>query len=374
MNTWYKRLSILLVATIVLTLGVSIASAQEPPRDHPLIGAAALVAALTDMTGMTPQELLADVEPGTTTLAQVAEANGIDPAAVVAEASANITERINQAVENGRLSQEQADEILANLDANLTELMNQPIPERQRHPVADRIREAGIRTLVNALAEATGMDVADMLAQAQEQGLTTLAEIAEANGVAPEDVVAAAVADATEHINQAVTDGNLTQEQADNLIAGLEEAFTNAMNHPLPDRPQRPGIDRLREAGAQTLIGALADATGMEPREMLAQAREQGLTTLAEVAEANGVAPEDVVAAAVATATEHINQAVTDGHLTQEQADNLIAGLEEAFTNAMNHSFPQRPEGRPVDGRPGLRPGAGAPGAPPLPPAPAPAN
>jgi urease accessory protein UreF len=303
----YKPLSILLVAITILTLGAGIASAQEPPRQGARLGAQALIAALVDLTGLNRQELLAGAT-SETTLADVAAAHEIDSADVVAQAVTNLTERINQTVENGRLTQERADEILATLEADLTASMNQPLPPRPLLRSVQQIRQRGERILIDALTEATGLDVPALLAQAREQNLTTMAAIAEANGVASEDVIAAAVTAATEQVNQAVAGGNLTQEQADQVLSRLEEAFTNAMNHPIPPRlVGQPG-----PAGdlSRIVVQKVAEVTGLEPEAVLQQMREG--SSLADILAAQGVDANEVVSAVMGGLTERVEQRVWD--------------------------------------------------------------
>ena len=74
---------------------------------------------------------------------------------------------------------------------------------------------------LDAMAEAIGID-AEELRAALEDGQTP-AEVAEANGVSRADLVDALVADITEHVNQAVEDGELTQDEADERLADVEE-------------------------------------------------------------------------------------------------------------------------------------------------------
>ena len=101
----------------------------------------------------------------------------------------------------------------------------------------------------------------------------------------------------------------------------------------------RRGLFRL---GLETA----AEAIGIEPaalREALADDQ-----TIAEVAEANGVDPATVVAALVAEAQERLAQAVADGHITQEEADERAATLEERMTDLVNGEleFPRHRPGR----------------------------
>lgn len=99
-----------------------------------------------------------------------------------------------------------------------------------------------------------------------------------------------------------------------------------------PDGPC--GRGRHLEAAAEA-IGIEADAL----REAL-----QGGQTMAQVAEANGVEVQAVVDALVADRTERIDQAVADGRLPQEEADEKKANLEERITALVNG---ERPEGAP---------------------------
>jgi hypothetical protein len=93
---------------------------------------------------------------------------------------------------------------------------------------------------LDAAAEVIGIE-ASALRDALVSG-QTIAEVAEANGVAVADVVAAMVADAQEHLAEAVADGRLTQEEADERAADIEERITALVNGELELRgPGGPG-------------------------------------------------------------------------------------------------------------------------------------
>ena len=214
MRNWYRKLSIVLVIAIVMAFGASSvgnALAQEGPQTPArgaLVGSGALVNALADLAGITPREVLAQLTQGMT-LNDVAAAQGIDPAAVVDQAAAALTERINQAVENGNLDADRAEAQIASLTADLTALMDTPLPASGsiRDQVAERVTNAlqdlGERGLIGALSDATGLTAQELLQQARDNDLTTLAEIAAFNNVALEDIQAAAQADVAERVNQA---------------------------------------------------------------------------------------------------------------------------------------------------------------------------
>jgi polyhydroxyalkanoate synthesis regulator phasin len=85
--------------------------------------------ALTDLLGVDAQELRTQLRDGAT-LAEIAEAQGVDPQAVVDELVGELTERVDNAVENGRIDQAEADQKLADAEAKITDMVNNGRPER----------------------------------------------------------------------------------------------------------------------------------------------------------------------------------------------------------------------------------------------------
>lgn len=130
-----------------------------------------------------------------------------------------------------------------------------------------------------------------------------------------------------------VTDGTITQTQADAVIAALADA-----------RPARGGHGGdsghgggFGHHGFGAALSAAAEAIGITQDEL--RTRMQDGDTLAEVAQANDVEPEAVVDALVAESNTRIDQAVTEGDLTEEQATELRAELSERITAAVNDGF-----------------------------------
>lgn len=121
-----------------------------------------------------------------------------------------------------------------------------------------------------------------------------------------------------------VTDGTITQAQADAVIAALEQAG--------PPRGFRGGRGGGRglEAAA-TAIGITVD----DLRSALA-----GGQTIAQVAESNGVAVQTVIDAMVAQAKAHLDEHVANGDLTQAQADARLAELTERIGEMVTSTRP----------------------------------
>lgn len=133
-----------------------------------------------------------------------------------------------------------------------------------------------------------------------------------------------------------VDNGTVTQAQADAVIDALEAARP-ARHH----GGRRMGPARLEAA---------AEALGMTVED-LRRALSEG-QSLAEVAQGQGVDPEQVVNALVAEAQAHINDKVADGRITQEQADEMLSNLTERIRAFVNGEAP-------AFGGPGHRHGPG---------------
>ncbi len=91
---------------------------------------------------------------------------------------------------------------------------------------------------LDAMAEAIGIEVEDLRAALQEG--QTPAEVAEANGVSRDDLVAAIVEDITAHIDEAVDAGDLTEAEADERRAEVEDHANDIVDGIRPEG-MRPG-------------------------------------------------------------------------------------------------------------------------------------
>jgi polyhydroxyalkanoate synthesis regulator phasin len=76
-----------------------------------------------DELGLDPAEVMEQLQDGAT-IADMAEANGIDVDGMIDAAVASATDRVQALVDRGRMDQETADEKLAELEERLTDLVN----------------------------------------------------------------------------------------------------------------------------------------------------------------------------------------------------------------------------------------------------------
>jgi hypothetical protein len=139
-----------------------------------------------------------------------------------------------------------------------------------------------------------------------------------------------------------VEDGTINQEQATAVAEALEAA-----------KPEGPmGGHRF---GPGPGLEAAAEAIGIEA-SALRSALQDG-QTIAQVAEANDVAVQTVIDAIVAEMNSHLDEAVTNGRLTQEQADEMKANATEratALVNGERPAFGGGGPGGPPPGAPGF--------------------
>lgn len=116
------------------------------------------------------------------------------------------------------------------------------------------------------------------------------------------------------------------------LVLGVSVAGAQAVADGMG--PGIPGGGRGGFGASREVISVVAEQTGLTPLEILTQLREG--TSLSDIITANGGDLEAVTSAAIEAVTAEINQAVTDGWITQEQADTMLANVETRVTDVIN--------------------------------------
>ena len=122
-----------------------------------------------------------------------------------------------------------------------------------------------------------------------------------------------------------VTNGTISQAQADAVESALEEAK--------PDRPHR-GHRIVKHFAMETV----AEALGMTTAEL--RAALAGDTSIADVAAERDVEVQTVIDALVAEKKTHLDARVAAGNLTQEEADEKLAKFTERVAAFVNGDAP----------------------------------
>lgn len=197
-------------------------------------GAQGILETVAEVLGLTPEELSSELQSGKT-LGEVAEAEGADTQTIVDAVRAQVTEMLKEAVESGRLTQEQADRILERLaECDGEELRCLGLPFGPGLGMRGDFRMGGgwwgSRGGLDAVAEVLGMDTDDLMAELRDG--KTLAEIAEEKGVDFQAVQDAMIAQMEQKLQKAEDEGTLSPECAECARQRLGECEEN-----WPERP-----------------------------------------------------------------------------------------------------------------------------------------
>ena len=246
MKKWTKLMAVSLSLVIIASAiagGVVLADepadsgqvAPPPQRGGMMPG----TGVLTDLLGLTAEEIH-DQRLAGASLAQIAAAQGVSEAELVAALTAGIAGRLAQPVANGNITQERADEILARFTARTTEMVNntevmeprqfQPQPrERQPRQVTPFQRGIQVGLQIAGASDLLGLTAEEI--HDQRLAGASLAQIAATQGIGEAELVAALTANVADRLAQAVTDGKLTQEQADDILAKVVAHTTETVNN-----------------------------------------------------------------------------------------------------------------------------------------------
>lgn len=147
-----------------------------------------------------------------------------------------------------------------------------------------------------------------------------------------------------EVIDDAVASGQLTEEQGE---AMRERAGTGPGWFGFGYGHGPNGFGRSH-VGAVIDLDTIAETLGMTTEEL--QTELEAGSTLSEIIVAQGSTVEDVVDALMVNVQAELDAAVTEGRLTQEQADERLIETEEHLTEAINNDELMGPWNCPAPG------------------------
>jgi predicted DNA-binding protein (UPF0251 family) len=167
----------------------------------------------------------------------------------------------------------------------------------------------------------------------EERSQAVIDDAAEQLGVEPSELSNALKQALKNRIDEAVTDGRLTEEQADVLKERLDSAgaplvFGGVGGHPFGGHL---GLWHLGHVGDLDAVSTYLGLTAEDLRAALADGK-----SLAEIAREEGKSVDGLVRALVTEAEERIDAAVADGRLTEAQAGELKEDLEDRITELVN--------------------------------------
>jgi len=195
-----------------------------------------LLTIVAEQLSIEQTELRTELQSGKT-IAELAAEKSVSTDAIIEAVVAAQQESLASAVEDGRLTQAQADARLELARVNAGSLLDQSFT-----PSADELRGGFAGGLLTILAEQLGIEQSELATEIQAG--KTIAQLAEENNVDTAAIVDAIVAAQQEAVTNAVADSRLTEAQAD---ARLELARANA--EALLDQPLNGGGFGLHDNG-----------------------------------------------------------------------------------------------------------------------------
>lgn len=193
-----------------------------------------------------------------------------------------------------------------------------------------RIVAAGVAALAVA-GGGTALAASGVLSP-QQQSKAVIDDAAQQLGISSTKLSDALKQAYENQIDAAIAAGRLTQAQGDALKQQIE-----SQDYPLLG----PGFGHHGGPGEHGFphLEAAAAYLGLSATEL--QTQLQSGKTLAEITEAQGKTVDGLVTALVADEKKELDAAVAAGRLTQAQADQLLAGAKQRFTDLVNGTMPE---------------------------------
>ena len=155
-------------------------------------------------------------------------------------------------------------------------------------------------------------------------------------------------------LDEAVTEGWLTQDQADLMRERAEEGWLEGFGRGMRPgghgrRGGMPGADfmpRGFDGTHSSLLTIAAEQLGTTVEDLVTQLEDGN--TIAGLAEAQGVDTQDIADAYLENLSERLDEAVANERLTQERADWMLEQATERIQERMDADWPDcphRPDG-----------------------------
>jgi lambda repressor-like predicted transcriptional regulator len=197
---------------------------------------------VAEKLGMTVEELTAALKDGKS-VANLATEKGVALDTIVEALLAPRREALATKVAEGKLTQEQADTMLAQMQTNITTRLQEAGVSLGQGPAGRMVRAERmgwqLHGQLDLVAQTLGM-TADELTAALQDG-KTVAQVAEEKGVALDTVVEALLAPRREVLAEKVAAGTLTQADADAQLAQMRENITTRLQQTRLQQAWQPG-------------------------------------------------------------------------------------------------------------------------------------
>jgi hypothetical protein len=124
-------------------------------------------------------------------------------------------------------------------------------------------------------------------------------------------------------VDQLLQEGKISQQQADQLRSRISQGF------PFFGMGMGPG--KKGAAGRMLPLKSLADTLGMTPQDLLSALRSG--KTVADLATSKGMTMAQVQDKVLAAVKAQLDQAVSQGKLTQDQEQQIMTRMQQSITS-----------------------------------------
>ncbi|MBE3596179.1 MAG: hypothetical protein IMW86_03945 [Hydrogenibacillus sp.] len=214
--------------------------------------------AITEALGITADELRAEREQGKS-LADIAKAHGVDEATLIDRLVEAKKEALDRLVQSGKIDQARADALLEQYRNALPQRIEKAPSEAGKefsqgkagHPFGPGPGRGGFGPL------AVGQDLSNMLGlqpdelQNELKNGKSLAQIAEAHGIAKADLIARLTDAVKQKLDERVQSGKMTQEQADQALAKFKQRVETMVDRVPPLHEGKRGEWTKPKAGQE---------------------------------------------------------------------------------------------------------------------------
>ena len=186
-----------------------------------------LIGAVIESLGLEKADIATETRNGST-LGEIAESNGITTEDLISTITSIMTEKLNEAVNEGKITADEALTKASNIQERAEQMVNKPLNQK---PGKNHDDKGKGRHLIGAVIESLGLEKADIATETRNG--STLGEIAESNGITTEDLISTITSIMTEKLNEAVNEGKISADEALTKASNIQERAEQMVNKPL---------------------------------------------------------------------------------------------------------------------------------------------
>lgn len=212
-------------------------------------GMGALINTVAEELGLNQEELFAGLKADKS-IADLAAEQGVELAAVEAAIVGELETHLAEAVDAGKLSQMEADSMLALLTSEISIRLSQPFSEMRADNFGLKgfeFDKQGAPAFIADVAEALGMTQDELFAEVKAG--KSVADLAAEKGVALETITDILVAPIAENLAERVKEGQISQSNADTLLEAARTRIGERLNSPFSGRGGFDGHDGVAPSG-----------------------------------------------------------------------------------------------------------------------------